>query len=331
MKNVALGWQNLLARRMNWDEALPAIADYAEYERVRARPVAAWSGVVRAIAERHGVEAEAVERFAVGEAVVCGYGPWVIKLLPPFASEVARREVEALTHLRDAGLPVPRLVGSGEAGRGWHYLVMTRMEGRPLEELREELSAAERCATAGQMGTMLARLPADTADGCRPGGVAWATWRARWLERWPRRADVARLPAVLRESGAEYVRAWAGEEDEGEHGLLHGDLAPVNVMAERREGVVRVTAMIDLGNALAGPRLFDLTAGSVLHGRGERAVVHAMLAGFGLELLTPAVRRRLMAYTMLHPLGDLPECLQLVPGLVAARSWDEVAATFWPE
>jgi len=50
------------------------------------------------------------------------------------------------------------------------------------------------------------------------------------------------------------------------------------------------------------------------------AEVHAMWTGFGLESLTPAVRRRLMAYTMLHPLADLVERLQLVPGLAAARS-----------
>jgi len=41
------------------------------------------------------------------------------------------------------------------------------------------------------------------------------------------------------------------------------------------------------------------------------------------------LRPQLMAYTLLHPVADLHDCLGLIPGLNEARSWDAVAEGFW--
>jgi hypothetical protein len=37
-----------------------------------------------------------------------------------------------------------------------------------------------------------------------------------------------------------------------------------------------------------------------------------------------------MAYTLLHPLGDIAAILGLIPGLDQSGSWDDGAEQFWP-
>jgi hygromycin-B 7''-O-kinase len=114
--------------------------------------------------------------------------------------------------------------------------------------------------------------------------------------------------------------------------LLQGDLAPENVLVEPDLGGWNISGLLDFGNAMIGDPLFDLTAPTVLLAPGQAEFVDRILAGcLGTDAPgTTALRPRLMALTLIHPMADLPECLALVKGTEACRSWDAVAERFWP-
>ena len=115
--------------------------------------------------------------------------------------------------------------------------------------------------------------------------------------------------------------------------LLHGDLAPENLLVKRSAGSWEIAGAIDFGNAMRGAASFDLTPASVLLQPGDRTTVHALLApciqGSGAKL--DVIRPALMAGTLIHPMGDLPECLGLIPGAEPCPTWDDVALKFWPD
>lgn len=98
-----------------------------------------------------------------------------------------------------------------------------------------------------------------------------------------------------------------------------------------RDGLLRVSALIDFGHARMGPPEFDLAVPGILIGRGEAAIVGALLGGYGWGKLTTRDRHAFMACALIHPLGDLRECLALLPSCATAHSWEEVAEAFWPE
>ena len=113
--------------------------------------------------------------------------------------------------------------------------------------------------------------------------------------------------------------------------FLHGDLAPENCLVTYHHGAWKFSGVFDFGNALAGRATFDLTAATVLLAPLDAETMQAFLNGYGRDAgWLEKQRHRLMTYTLLHPLGDVSELLELVPGGKHATSWDEVATKFWP-
>jgi hygromycin-B 7''-O-kinase len=114
---------------------------------------------------------------------------------------------------------------------------------------------------------------------------------------------------------------------------LHGDLAQENALAQQSGGGWRMTGLIDFGNAMIGDPLFDYTAPTVLLQPGDAVIVRRFLTGAGVPPTMPiaSLRTRLMAYTLIHPMGDLRDCLDLIAGGTACATWEEAAVRFWPD
>ena len=310
---------------------LPSAATRSEFLACRQLPLDRWEPGLRAIVARHHLPVTPARRFERGENPVFELlGGQIVKLVPPFWATIADREAQCLNHLQTSGVPVPRLLGCGEQD-GWHYVIQERSPGRNLEDLWPTLLPAERVDVARKMGEILAMLHRVPTGGLRPGGVVWSQLVQARINGWMGRKDVQRLPAALRDSGVPYIETYGFSAPSGEETVLHGDLAPENCLASVGEGGrVRVEAIIDFGNAMLGPPRFDLTAPSVVMGKGDPTLVQALLDGYGAPPLTVSVRRGLMAYTLIHPMGDVADCLEIIPGLADATSWDVVAEAFWP-
>jgi hygromycin-B 7''-O-kinase len=311
---------------------LPDIGPDGGYATLPSEALEAWMAGVKEIVGRHGIRVTSVSRFARGENPVFEINDrLVVKLLPRRSAHIALREVDCLGWLSQCKtVPLPKLVGSGQLEE-WSYLISTKLPGLPLSERWAELGGANQEAVALELGQMLSKLHDIPLGGFSPGGVQWQDFLVQRTTAWFGRSSVARLPPRLRDSGPEYIaQAQLGRID-SRTVFLHGDLAPENCLVSQEGGTCRITGVLDFGNAMAGHALFDFTALTVLLAPGNAKIIHEFFKGYGLGRgVAAGLQRQLMAYTLLHPLGDLSQILGLMPGLDRYGTWDEVAERFWP-
>jgi hygromycin-B 7''-O-kinase len=298
---------------------LPADITLEEYE-VARRDDARWRPAARALLARHGVPGEP-ERLG-GTALVFAAGPRVLKLVPPpWASglEAERAALEAVAGR--LGLSTPEVVAAGRED-DWAYLVTTRLPGRPLDEVWPRLDPSARARAAGDVGEALARLHALTpprAEALTPPG-GWpafleeraATTLSRQRALGLAAPDLAALEAALPGLLSAALAAAAGPAV-----LLHTEIGPGHVLCDDA-GVPR--GVLDFGDALAGPRAYDLVAAGVFVARGD-AALFARLARAAGTAPDPGV---LLAFTVLHRYAHLPWYLRET----GARDLAGLAAVF---
>jgi len=316
------------------ERLLPAVACSADYYRIRHSEIGAWTPAITAIVARHNLTEDRAVRFPDGENPVFGLGTsMVLKLVPSIWAAIATREVEMLGLLLPHDhIPAPRLVASGEL-EDWHYVVSTRIGGEPLHRIWGKLAQDERLAITAKLGRLLADLHALPSKEVNPGGITWREFCRSSFANWTNRRDFPRLSPALQADGPRYLADHGAAVAAAPCALLHGDLAPENLHVRQAGNGWEIAGMIDFGNAMRGDPWFDLTAPSILLHSGDRVIVHALLdayaqsRGFDIAVIRPS----LMVGTLIHPMGDLPECLALVPGASERATWNEVAALFWPD
>jgi hygromycin-B 7''-O-kinase len=286
------------------------------------------------IINRHQLPSAPASRFPDGMNPVFAVGrECVVKFIPPFRTLVATREIEVLTHLvAYPQVPVARLIAHGRI-EDWHYVVTSRIEGEPLHRVWPALGPETRLQLAADYGRLFATLHAVPTGDLRPGGIVWPDFCRTSISRWTERHDFVRLPPRLQVDGLRYLAQHGSELISTSRVLLHGDLAPENLLVQRTAHSWEVAGMIDFGNAMCGAASFDLTAASVMLQPGDRTMVRTLIehSASGDGPLLSILRPILMSATMIHPMSDLPECLGLVSEAEKCITWDDVALKFWPE
>jgi hygromycin-B 7''-O-kinase len=255
----------------------------------------------------------------------------VIKLVPlKFWPLVIRREVDALIFLRGRDFPAAELIGHGEID-GWGYLVCTQLPGESFGAVWQRLATTEKQKVARAFGALISSLHNLPIGSSKPGGIAWGDFLGKESANWLSRGSVQALPAALRDSGLAYIREARLEDDDSPIAFLHGDLAPENCLVTSHNGEWKFSGVFDFGNAFHGRTTFDLTAATVLMAPLDAETLREFLFGYGRDAIwLERQRQRLMAYTLLHPLGNAAALLELIPGVKDAGSWDQIAAKYWP-
>lgn len=310
---------------------LPIANNVADYGRIPLRDAKVWEQALLAIIHRHELHTTKVTQFADGMNPVFAVGrECVIKLIPPFRVPVATREIEVLNYLTGhPQVPVARLLAHGTID-DWHYVVTSRLEGEPLHRIWPGINRETQLQFAVDYGRLFSSLHALPIGNLLPGNLVWSDFCRTSIARWTERRDFSRLPSQLQADGPRYLARHGPALGSDRQVLLHGDLAPENLLVRQKAGTWEIAGAIDFGNAMRGAATFDLTAASILLQPGDRAMVHALLESCSREQVAD-LRPLLMAGTLIHPMGDLPECLGLIPGAVTCSTWDEVALKFWPE
>ena len=312
---------------------LPKVATGEDFQRIRMNPVDSWVSAIYPIARRHGLHVKEVARFPAGENPVFDLdGRFVLKLVPKLWAQVIDREVECLEFLgKHRTFPAAALVGRGSA-EDWVYMISARLPGRPLPEVWGTMSAHAREQIAARFGAVLESLHRLPLNGFKPGGPPWPEFVAARIAAWMGRPEVANLAPALRDTGEAFIRGSGIDSDPSAFTLLHGDLAPENLLVAETDSGWVCSGVFDFGNAMAGPASYDFAASTVLLDPGNRTILERFFEGYGLQAASIAGSRRLiMAYSLMHPLGNVPKLLGLIPGAGEMSSWDEVARAFWPD
>jgi Ser/Thr protein kinase RdoA (MazF antagonist) len=201
---------------------------------------AVWRPYVLSVLREHGLDDGVTlepgynptnPTYVAGEAVVkvyCG----------PRAADRHAAECAALAAVAaDPAIPAPRLLGSGAVEGRWPYLVMSRLDGVPVEGLTETL--------AREVGALVARLHA------LPYGTL-----AREAD-WPpvpiaAAAERSSLPPHLAAQAEAYVARHGTPT--GDPVPAHGDVCAMHVLVE--DG--RVSGLLDWGDTMVTDRHYEL-------------------------------------------------------------------------
>lgn len=222
----------------------------------------------------------------------------VLKLMAPHDAAYLNTEAVCLEALEgQLPLPTARLLARG-VYRGWPWVRMSRLAGDELFDVWPTLAQDERIALATQLGTcigVLQRLPL-------PEGLPRMDWEAWLLERVPlleARHRARGAPEALLQGLEAFVRD-AGLQ-EGRRGWLHTELMLEHLLVQRTARGWRLSGLFDFEPSWAGPVDYEFSSVGLFVGRGDPAILGAVMHAAGVE----ASPQRLFAMAMLHRYSNL--------------------------
>ena len=316
------------------DIQMPNVPTLQEYRTIYHRDDV-WRPVIETICRRYPFLDEPCVRGPDGTHIVYLVGRmYVVKLFVPlFAQDFVAEHLVGKHLAGRLGVQTPTIVAEGEIS-GWHYLVMTRIAGRPLEAVWDDVPPANRQRIAAEVGRMIARLRAVSVAGLESLAVDWDAFLAAQAATAPARHrgtpgltwdPVQEIPVFLASLAGLRGESFAPV-------LLMADITQEHVFVARRDGWWRVVGYVDFGDALVGHPDYELLAPGLDIARGDRELLRALLlaAGYPESALDQAFCRRLMAYTLVHRYVKLADVLDMTPQAHTAASLEELARMVWP-
>ncbi|WP_437956004.1 phosphotransferase [Sorangium sp. So ce119] len=311
----------------------PSFDGPAGFDRIRAA-LEAFRPAILAVCQRHGLATGGLSAFAHGtNVVVSNDAGQIIKLFPPFLRH--QFEAERLSLARFHGkvpATTPELLHEAELD-GWPYLVMSRLPGRPLEEVWPALSGAERVEALARIGEIMRAAHALPTDGLESIDLGWDTFVERQIAGCESRHRRMGLPGHLVSQIPSYL--------ESARGLLPGAVVPVlltgeytpeNLLVTRTGERWSVTGMLDFADACLGPREYDQLGPCLFLAAGNADLQRAFLCSYGYPLtdLTPSLSHKLMALSLLHRYSNLRFQLRMAGWESEVSSLAELEQRVWP-
>lgn len=309
----------------------PTVETLDEYRTIYHREDL-WRPVVEEICRRHALPIERCLRGPDGTHIVYFVGSTsVVKLFVPlFASDFVAERAVAQTVDGKLGVATPSVTAEGEIG-GWHYLILRRVPGIPLERVWSDLTMDDRKQVIRQVGELIERLRAVPVGGLDALTQDWdALVRAGVAAR---DHELAELGAGLARGITSYVESSALSRSEGFRPvLLLSDITREHVMIDRTGGSWEVVGYVDFGDAMTGPPEYEIVAPGVDMVRGDRELLGELLvaAGYGGGRPKGELQHRLMTCTLIHRYLTLADLMSLVPAATAATTVNELADIVWP-
>ncbi len=279
---------------------LPEAADPAFY--LEAKSMYDFVPAAAEICRRHGIPAKGLSRADSGTHLVFLLPGMAIKVFAPPWPEDFEAEHAALHAI--GGGPFPAIIHEGTL-EGWPYLVTTRIAGRPARELWPELSRREKETLLHDLGRQLRDLHRTPVP-------------PELQTDWP--AFASDLSSTLESRNDPPTREWRdwlldrASVDPGpfEPVLLHADVTWDHVFALRDGDGIRLTGLIDFGDAMSGHPLYEFGAPLLYMCFGEPDLTWGLLSGYGLPRSTAAARS-VLACSLLQRFGRLGRWLEKVP------------------
>jgi Ser/Thr protein kinase RdoA (MazF antagonist) len=228
-----------------------------------------WIELAAAACNHAGVYYDSIESIATWDQKYCANavynigGQQYLKIFGPTAVQQFYIERSALRTLETQNrIPVPRIVVEGERGGERPYLIITAIPGDTAEHIWDNLSRTEQLTIARELGTLTSdihHLPQNDLASVEQefGG------RNKHIKRLqPRR--IAEIEAAKTLSSAQrskllhFLQVEAPQYINGSSRLTHFDLAHNHIYLSRATGVLKVSGIIDWGEAMLGPPEWDV-------------------------------------------------------------------------
>ena len=293
---------------------LPSIKTLEDYKSVY-RDVDVWLPALRTICERHGLDKLQLELAPPGTHVVFRAGSRLyIKLFAPLWPGDFLPERLVLRKLSGrSDLPVPDLVSEGEI-EGWPYIIVTAIEGIPLNEVWNALPASDKERIAARCGECLSALHATPTEGLEAIAVDWPRFVESQIQACGEQLAQTRLDKHWIDSVLKFTNALPSLYEPGFRPvLLSADVTDEHILVSERGEHWELTGFIDFGDAMLGHPHYDFAAPGALITRNSPGLQRAMLLAYGYSSsqLNATLANQLMAYTLIHRFFKLRDLLDL--------------------
>jgi hygromycin-B 7''-O-kinase len=293
---------------------LPA-ADTHELFRAVCKDEAALRPGVEQLCRLLGVQDFSLSRFSTGTRPVYAAGDVVLKLYPPTSLVKCRVEAGVLAAVnRRLPIPTPQVRATGEHD-GWGYVLMSRQTGVSLSTVWKQITTKERDHIAGCLGETIAALHHV------PPPLVENWWPEDWL------AFIARQRAscVDRHRRSGLPSAWVNQLPgfleqvvlrSGPPVLLHTEVRRQHLLvAQTPGGTWRLSGLVDFDHALRGAREYELAVVGLHVAMGDGRFLRQILTAYGYTSghLDHDLRKRLLAWAILHKYGNLAAWLRRLP------------------
>jgi hygromycin-B 7''-O-kinase len=268
------------------------------------------------LCQRLGVDAARLARYAAGSCPVYAAGDLVLKLFPPVAAWPRwQMEPEVLAAVQGKlPIPTPQVRAAGEHD-GWGYVLMSRLPGIPLDTAWGQVPAAGRDRLAGQLGETIAALHQLPPAAIRDWWPAdWGAFVARQRAQAVSEQRALGLPAAWADQIPGFLEAVALRS--GTPVLLHTEVMREHLLVtEGPEGAWELSGLIDFEPAMRGEREYEFVAVGVFVAVGDARFLARTLTAYGYhhDQLGPDLRRRLLAWGILHRYSNLRWWMQRLP------------------
>jgi len=258
---------------------------------------------VRVIAERHGARGP-LRRMPEGSMPVFAIGDdAVLKLFAAPHRRWYEAERAFLARIHGIlGVPTPQVLAAGEEDEGWAYVLMSRLQGTPLDRVLPGLPRPAQEGVMDALGGLVCRLHALHTEGLpREDWEAYVERQAVGCVEIQRKrgldeAWLAQLPSFLARHRPRPPHRLA---------IVHSELGPGHVLYEHGA----ITGVIDFADACVGDPDLELPAIGIFIARGDRTLYRRFLATLGRDVAP----ERALVYTLLHRYANLAWYLREVP------------------
>jgi hygromycin-B 7''-O-kinase len=313
----------------------------SEYGAFRDEP-SRWLPMVRALCSDLGYGSLNLVPIRAGSNLICELGKdSFIKIFPPFLKFQFESERRTLKHLRgQLSVSIPEIQAEGELS-SWCYLILSRVEGAPLEKVWVDCSLEEKSDLMFQLGKIMAevhQIPVGELAKLEP---QWNKFLATQISECAARHRKIGLSETLVSDMDHYVNLCSRHfPKEFCPVILTGEYTPENVLVVyndgrkdgRENGRWLIKGLIDFGDTMVGFHEYDLIGPCTFLAAGEKQLLDQLFNGYGLapNEVGASLRERLMTLLLLHRYSNLEIQIRMDFWRDRAQTLKELAALVWP-
>ncbi len=282
-----------------------------------------WQPYIHRILERHQLPPAPLKSFVNGSNVIFAYDQrLIIKLFAPFHEHqfLADRTVLA-AQLKLKTALIPELIAEGRLD-GWPYLIMSLLPGIPLDDVWPQVNQADRLTIVKALAQVMAEVQAWPLQQLQVIDRDWDSFMAQQHAGCIERHQRFGLPSHLLQQIPGFLAR--NPVAFGPKVLLTGEYTSPNLLLVQRPEGWRLGGLIDFGDAMLGPAVYDLSGPIlfVLNGDPQLVQTFFQAAGYTAESLNDSFAFQLMSSFLLHRYANFPFQIRLplwetVPSLEA--------------